>query len=438
MRVDVSRSESGQVLVLIVLLTVGLIGFAALAIDGGILLTERRRAQNAADAGVMAAALDKIRGLNLFSTALQRIDSNGYSTSWVPCEPAGYDCQLGIGERWTVQVNNPPRWGEYAGNDRYIQITITSEVNTAFAHLVYSGPLKTTVEAVSRIWWEEALAEGTALVATTAHDCKAIWFTGTGDTNVSGGDIYSNSDAEAKNCLSGEQDGAGNVTVEEPNQIIVAGDFESGGSGSVYPTPTVGQSLVQAWSRFSLVPSCPSSSFGSVKVKANQVLALGPGTYDSINVNSPGSKLTLESGLYCVTGADGFTGTGGTVEGTGVMIYLESGPFDLGGSTLVSLVAEDSPETLTDLNGFDWKGMLVYANPANTSLVKITGTSDSQYTGTIFAPSAECVILGTGDSLAVNSQVICYTVKIAGTADIEITNEGETAFIVPASIDLVQ
>ena len=59
--VQSQTKESGQVLVLIVVAIVGILGFAALALDGGMLLSERRRAQNAADAGVMAAALAKIR-----------------------------------------------------------------------------------------------------------------------------------------------------------------------------------------------------------------------------------------------------------------------------------------------------------------------------------------------------------------------------------------
>jgi uncharacterized membrane protein len=73
MSLNVKSTEKGQALVLIVLAIVGLLGFAALALDGGMLLSERRRAQNAADAGVLAAALAKIQGEDLFKAALQRV-----------------------------------------------------------------------------------------------------------------------------------------------------------------------------------------------------------------------------------------------------------------------------------------------------------------------------------------------------------------------------
>ena len=49
-----TSTESGQVLVILVLAIVGLLAFAALAIDGGLIYADRRGAQNAADASVLA------------------------------------------------------------------------------------------------------------------------------------------------------------------------------------------------------------------------------------------------------------------------------------------------------------------------------------------------------------------------------------------------
>jgi uncharacterized membrane protein len=44
------KSEKGQAIVLLVLSFVVLLGFAALAIDGSMIYSDRRTAQNAADA----------------------------------------------------------------------------------------------------------------------------------------------------------------------------------------------------------------------------------------------------------------------------------------------------------------------------------------------------------------------------------------------------
>lgn len=432
-------TESGQVLVFIVLAIIGIFGFASLALDGGLLLSERRRAQNAADSGVMAAALAKIQGNNLFTTALQMAGNNGFGTVIADCAPEGSDCLLGTGERWTVEVSNPPRSGNLAGNSNYVQVVITSEVNTAFAHLVFSGPLQTTVAAVSRVWQEERLASGHALYAATEHDCKGIWFTGTGDTEIEGGNVFSNSDASAKNCNSGEQDGGGIVTVEG-GDVYVVGTFEEGGSGKVDPQPTEGVSPDNL--RTVPRPYCSDlHDWGAVQVNAGKTVILNPGRYESITFKTPGSEVSLRPGIYCIYGAKGFTGNGGTIsvdapkDGPGVMIYLQQGPFDLGGNTVVKLQAE--PDELLDGLGRDWRGMLIYVDPANNSEVKITGTSDSTYEGTIFAPTSECIVLGTGDSLGLGAQVICYTVKVAGNAVVEITYRDDLGYNVPAAIDLI-
>ncbi len=49
-------SEKGQALVLVTLALVGLFGFAALAIDGGMVYADRRYTQNASDASSLAGA----------------------------------------------------------------------------------------------------------------------------------------------------------------------------------------------------------------------------------------------------------------------------------------------------------------------------------------------------------------------------------------------
>lgn len=55
-------NERGQTLVFVALLMVGLLAASGLAIDGGTMLLERRRMQNAADAAAMAGARDLVMG----------------------------------------------------------------------------------------------------------------------------------------------------------------------------------------------------------------------------------------------------------------------------------------------------------------------------------------------------------------------------------------
>jgi hypothetical protein len=433
------RSESGQVFVILVLILVGLIGFTALAIDAGLVYSERRRAQNAVDAGALAAALAKTQSENVHVAALNRTTSNGYDTSWGPCNPAGADCTLGTGSNWTVEVTGPPRVGDFAGLDEYIRVVITTEVETAFAHMVFEGGLQTTVEAVSRVWPAQPILPGYALYGATKSECKGLWFSGTGNTMISGGSIFSNSAASSPSCHSGVQDGAGDITVgPPPENIQVVGNFDMGGSGSVDPLPVV-EDVPQDNLRPVPQPDCAGlTDYGKVSVNAGNSAILEPGRYESISFKA-GASVTLNPGMYCIYGTKGFSGTGGSIAGTGVMIYMQEGGFDLGGNSMVALAAEASPGILVDAAQNDWMGMLVYVDPNNSNDVKLTGTTGTTYTGTFYAASSDCTINGTGDDIGLlSTQIMCNTIKITGTAEVYIEYNQAEVYSLPPAIDLAR
>ncbi len=428
--------ESGQALVLLVLALVGLIGFTALALDGGMLYAERRRGQNASDAAALASALAIIQGRDWKSVAVERVTRNGFPVVVQECDPPGPDCILGVGERWTVQVSHPPRGGSFQGDTAYVQVVLTSQVATNFAHMVFSGPLRSTTQAVARMWPEQSIAPGYAMYAATREGCKGLWFAGTGDTVIRGGSIFSNSEAHSANCHSCVQGGAGVITVEPPGQIQVVGGFEMGGSGAVSPAPVEGVSHQPL--RPVPLPDCSGlPDYGAVKVVGGRQVTLQPGRYASISVGASAS-VSLEPGMYCIYGDDGFAATGGSVSGTGVMLYIQQGPFDLGGNTFVDLRAETTKGTLLDASRNDWRGMLLYVDPGNDSDIKITGTSGSVYAGTIYAPGSLCNAHGTGDSLGLHAQMICDKVKVTGTAAVMINYVEEQAYHLPPAIDLAR
>ena len=416
---------------------VGMLGFSALAIDGGNLYHEHRRAQNAADAAAMAAALAKIKGQPLGTVALTSTTSNDFVTTAQACSPAGLDCILGVGTDLTIEVTNPPREGQYAGNPEYIRVYIEHKVNTSFAHLVFSGGLSDTAEAVSRVWPAQNFTPGYAIFATTAHDCKGVWFSGTGDTNVTGGGVFSNSDAASASCQSGVQGGGGAITVNPPHGIEVVGTFDMGGSGAVSPSPT--EHVLSYRIRPMMgTPDCSGlNDYGSLKINSAGATTIVPGRYSEITVLA-GADVTMDPGMYCIYGNKGFTSNGGSITGTDVFIYMEDGGFDRGGNTLVNLNAVPPPNSLVDPSHNDWAGMLLYVDPNNTNPITITGTSNTTYSGTIYAPSSLVTLEGTGDSLGVNAQVIGESVKISGNAELNLTYDESKLFFLPPAIDLVK
>ena len=433
------RSESGQVFVILALVIVGLIGFTALAIDGGMVYAERRRAQNAVDSGALAAALAMTQSDNVHVAALNRTTSNGYDTSWGPCDPAGVDCTLGTGSNWTVEVTSPPRIGDFAGLNEYIRLVISTKVDTAFAHMVFKGGLQTTVEAVSRARPAQPILPGYALYGATKTECKGLWFSGTGNTTITGGSIFSNSAANSPSCQSGVQDGSGSITVgPPPMNIQVVGSFDMGGSGSVDPLPVMTE-VPQDNLRPVPQPDCTGlTDYGKVLINAGSSVTLEPGRYESIKFNASAS-VTLNPGMYCIYGTKGFEGTGGSITGTGIMIYMQDGGFDLGGNSLVALAAEDSPGILMDSAQNDWMGMLVYFDPSNSNDVKLTGTTGTTYTGTFYAPSSDCTVNGTGDDIGLlRTQIMCNTIKITGTAQLTIEYDEAEVYSLPPAIDLAR
>jgi hypothetical protein len=185
-------------------------------------------------------------------------------------------------------------------------------------------------------------------------------------------------------------------------------------------------------------PDCSRLADYATCRSAGNSATLQPGRYQSISFKA-GASVTMEPGMYCLYGTKGFSGNGGSISGTGVMIYMQDGAFDLGGNSLVALSAEPNSGVLVDPSKNDWMGMLIYADPSNTNEVKLTGATGTTYTGTFYAVNSDCTISGTGDDIGLlSTQIICDTVKITGTAQVNIEYNQAKAYSLPPAIDLAR
>lgn len=436
------RVEKGQVLVLVALTLVALLGFGALALDGGNIYADRRSAQAAADTSAMSAALAIMRGSpNPQKTALLRAEENGYTHS-----PPGT----------SVTVNWPPVSPHpYAGKENYVQVIITNQLQTALAHLFYKGPFQHTVQAVAHLSRNEDLLVGYSVYGNNPSACPAVEFDGNPDTTVSGGgSILSNSLAD---CSCGSTGGAGvtrgtgSLTIGDAGGIYSAGCWgEYGGAFSSSPPPQGGagqQSLASV-----PTPDCsdlPDNTGEGDKI-FNGTATLQPGRYDSLWITSATGNVTFEPGIYCLAGTiDGIldvlafqADSSATVVGSDVMIYLEAGAggFRTGGTATVTLAAGDPrgsavPE-LVDASGEDWRGMLLYADPGNTNQIHLSGKSGSDFFGSIYAIGSHCTVQGTSGVLALKTQLICDTVRMTGDGSVQIQYEEGAFYRAPDLIEL--
>jgi len=122
------KDENGQAaLMMASFLALVALGFMALAIDAGYFFREKRMAQGAADAAAIAAAEESSSGnsVNMQSVANAIAKMNGFDTT-LASNPA------------VVQINNPPKYGSYAGNTGYVEVVVSKPVPTmmlgAFTH----------------------------------------------------------------------------------------------------------------------------------------------------------------------------------------------------------------------------------------------------------------------------------------------------------------
>ena len=117
--------ENGQILMIGALMATALLGLVGLIVDGGLLYAERRQAQNAADQAALAAAFEMRYGgsdEDAIAAAFENAAANNYDNN---------------GSDNTVTVNIPATQGEYASEDRSIEVIIEQrDVPTFFIHAI--------------------------------------------------------------------------------------------------------------------------------------------------------------------------------------------------------------------------------------------------------------------------------------------------------------
>jgi hypothetical protein len=400
------KSERGQALVLIVFAMVGLIGLTALTIDGGLAYADRRNAQNAADTAALAAARALIRGEAWQTAGTALAAANGYD---------------GNGTTNVVEVVNPPVSGTYAGNSEYIQVMITSNLDTFFAPVIGVEQITNSVDAVARAKPGDVvnLFDGSAVVGLNPHDCKAVKYQGNANTLVDGGGLFVNSDCSTSaffNNSSAAQLTApslcsvGGITYEPDAINIPAGEIKTGCESYTYPVPDYILPL----------PSCPSNA-----VKTGNTLSAG----NYSGQFPPNGVTQLESGVYCVNGDFRVNG-GDLLVGNNVLIYMESGDISWNGGAELHL---DGPD-----DGI-YKNLLIYIPYENQASVRLNGNSASTISGTILAPASDITIDGTGDT-GIDGQIIGYTVDLSGSTSVKITYSDENNYqaSTPPNIQLAE
>lgn len=399
------KSEKGQALILIVLTVVGLIGLTGLAVDGSLAYTDRREAQNAADAAALSAALAYIRGGDLQAAALQVAAQNG-----CPCD-----------DEHIVEVHHPPVNGTYTGNIQYIQVVITSRVDARFGAVIGLDEINNKVEAVSRAKpiTQDNMVFGNAIVALKPEDRGAMNSHGDNELTVYGGGIFVNSDDD---CAF-RQIGNSVITAQSGGLNVVGGACLN---GSIDPASVITSGVTPVPYPPISLPPIPLCSGPAVQ-NGN---TLSPGYYESNHSFPPSGVDTLNPGIYCVD-ATFMMNAHDSLTGHDVVIYMVDGNIHWNGDAEINLSAPTSGP---------FAGLLIYMPMSNDEGIILNGNMDSQLVGTILAPASDIQLNGIMNTSAYHTQVIGYTIDLIGTADIVVTYNAAEQYQapIPPAVELVQ
>jgi hypothetical protein len=269
------------------------------------------------------------------------------------------------------------------------------------------------------------VAFGNAIVSvgsTCAQNDGGVEFSGNVPINVNGGGVFSNSCIEGNGGVDVDINGAG-IGLVDPSIIINGGsdiDAEYGITGHHTPMPVPNITP----------PSCGAGAAQSIHITGNNSATLSPGNYSQIRFQ--GDTLTLNPGVYCVSGVVRFSD--GTVTGNGVTFYLTSGDdFIVTANAEVDLQAPNVDPTVDPLGG-----LLIYRDPAYDGNVALEGGGTSYFSGTILAPSGDIDVGGNSNVMQTfSTQLIGEFVKVHGNAGIDINFLTSQNFQVPSFLNLI-
>jgi hypothetical protein len=407
------KSEKGQALILIVIGFIILLGFVGLAIDGGRLYSDRRHAQNSADAsslaGGAAAALSLENSHLVYKLFNCANDDGRIADAMQAAREAAADRAASNGfiiDPNAVKFNyvkvtcnsTCPTCGGFATKYLDITVNISTTTTTTFASFLFDDGLPSQVLATTRVYPRMPLAFGHSVVALNKSGClgqqNGVVSHGDAIVDIKGGGIFSNG------CLQG----AGNVEVDVNSGTI---SYNIAGHGvEKYIGPKINVD-------FTMPPEF---------VKVPRPDCTGRWFTDFPHTASPG--------LYCFHDAPKFNGD---YTGSGVTIYIENGGFTFNGNQVIKLSAPTgTPKQVAPAI----PGILFYLPETNHSTIEINGTSDSFFVGVIFAPGANVSLLGTGNTDAYKTQIIANNVEMGGTADAYVTFDEKKVYSIPTSLNL--
>lgn len=380
------RNESGQTLLLFAIALPVLFGFAALAIDVGMLRYQKEQLQSVADATAIAGALEisycdgTANCAAMQTAALQSMSENGFTNVTLNSQCTGTPSATGI----TLTLNNGPcELGSIANDPNYgntgaVEAVVAKEEPTYFGRIFGIKQFMVSARA------EAALGPSPycIYVATKTASSNGVTINGNGGITASCGLM---DDSKSTPALTVN----GNATLQTTKNSV-AGTALLNGNYHVSPTVNTNAPVLPDPLSYLQPPSPPSPVYNNMTINGNVTTTLNPGTYvGGLTING-NTNVTLTPGIYYMEGP--FIENGNdTLSGNGVTFYFSQGSLTLNGNSQADLVAPTTGP---------YAGILYYQNPSDTQTVTIDGNATSVFQGTFYAPGAQLTVNGNGNLAA--------------------------------------
>ena len=440
------QKENGQAMVIMAFALIVLLGMLALSIDGGRAFTERRKAQNAADASTIAAARELGSGASSVTAkriAYETALANGYNLvesniQIYDVAATGYDTSL--------------------TSSYVVSITVDSGIEASFAQFVYDDFLDVNAYSQMEVNLSHAPMGGFGVVSLGSGCGSSAPGVGVAGGGTSGG-VRTYGSTMIINVS-----GANDCAFDPPNNGN--GIFAFDDDGNPLPLYTVGDytcTPVGSETCLNQMGTVETNYNGGVpfpdplaNLPAPTCLSNGtssgsgadtiytPGNWDSQDLKEG----TYQPGIYCISDPlHNMKITSGNVYAQGALFYfIDTGMEFTGGGNLY-LEAPNSSNCTGEYEGIldgmttsascNYQNLAIYMQRGNDSDIIVSGNGTNRIIGTIYG--ADATFIGSGGGSAADEglvwgQILMSSVQGGGNGSLDVWYREDLIYILPPYI----
>lgn len=377
--------ERGNYALITVITMVPLMAAVAGVVDFTGTRNDAAKLQNALDATALAVGTVYYSGMTV--TDLHQLGEKFFAANMLI--PTSQDLQI-------ADVETLPAFDISANQDGQAHFISAA---SAIHHQGLVGALNWTAHRSSYVKVEPG--QPACVLALDPTASEAVKIQGSTDVSMPGCVVASNSTASD----SVYRGGSARI---EAACVVASGGAVGFASGS---TLTCGAPLVDQYPSFDPLADVTPPQFTACQlIPGGKAVTLSPGTYCN---KDWGGNITLNPGVYVLRDININLNGNSSLSGSGVTIFLMgNSQFTTNGNSVVNLSPPSSG---------DYAGITIFQAQGDTSPMIINGTSGSNISGFIYAPSAPITYTGNSDMSSAGTclRIVGDTIQMSGNSAVK-------------------